>query len=349
MQANLQIIGLIIVWLLFAAAGGEVRAQDPGDMCDPDVSIGHTARLISMSGTVTVNDYTGKQVHVGNGSVIQPGSKIVTGADAQAVLSFEDGTANRLSRFRVDPGTQVIITGGLFCSDLRPKADEGRWSVREIGIELLHGELRIELAEGVSHAFNLEVNTPNSVARMVRGSRDKMIAEVRVSGLDDRPLVSLIDHPKIRIHIMGLLMGRTIDDLTPRDREGVMMQAAMAAFSMGLVDVEAEGLLENPQIQSTMEMMTRGRKLSDLSENERGMVMQGVGSMALQQGLVNPETLKVYGQTDEQTRIAVHAGRMRVHNKHRGYKRDEAFEINSGMFSEVNGYDVPTRPGLMQE
>ncbi|MFO8033184.1 MAG: hypothetical protein R6U22_11655 [Desulfohalobiaceae bacterium] len=345
-QAKLSTVGFITICLLIAAVSS--YAQDPGDMCDPDVSIGHTARLAATSGTVNVYDSQGKQMQVGPGSVIPPGAKIETGPDGTAELALEDGTKDRLSRIRLDPGTRAVVSGGLYCSDLRPKADEGRWSAREAGIELLQGRLVIELAAGVSHSYNLEVKSPNSVARMVRGTQDKMNAEFYLTGLDDRQLVSPVDHPRIQSQIAGLLMGRSIDDLTPREREGVTMQAAMAAFGMGLIDMEAEGLLENPQIRSMMEMMTRGRDLSDLDENERNMVMQGVVTMAIQQGLVNPETLKVYDQPDESTRVTVHAGRMRVHNRHRGYDRNETVQVESGMFSDVKGYEVPTPPRGIQ-
>ena len=344
MNTTIKIICTLAVGLLFTTAGGLLFAQNPGDQCDPGLSIGHTARLVSMSGTVTVHDQNGQSVQVGEGSVIKQGSTIITDADARAVLALEDGTEARSSRIRIDPGSRVVLTGGLYCSDLRPKLDEGRWSAREAGIELFIGRLEVNLAEGVSYSYNLEVTTPNAVARMVRGTQAEMKATFSVTGLDDRPLVSVIDHPEIRKHLSALLMGRSIDDLSAREKDGVMTQAAMTAFSMGLIDMEEEGLLDNPQIRSTMDMMTRGRNLSELDEGEKGMIMQGVAGIALQQGLINPETLQVHSQPDELTNITVRAGKIRVHNKHRGWNRNEAVDIETGMFSVVMGYDVPTGP-----
>jgi hypothetical protein len=348
MKIKIYTINFIAAWLLFTGPGQDVNAQDPGDRCEPDLSTGHTARIVSMNGTVHLFDHSGNPLQSGDGSVVPSGSKIVTDAGARAELALEDGTAGRLSRVWIGPGSEAIVTGGLYCSDLRPKWDEGRWSAREAGIELILGGVEIELAEEVSYSYNIEVKTPNAVARMVRGTEDKMIAKFRVAGLDDRQLVSVIDHPQIRSHLSGLLMGRSVDDLSPREKEGVMTQATMAALSLGLVDLGKEGLLENPQFRATLEMMTRGRKLSDLEENERNMIMQGVAAMALQQGLLNPETLKVYDRPDEHTRIEVHAGKMRVHNKHRGWNRNEAVDVETGMVSDVKGYDIPERPALVQ-
>jgi len=344
MTTKIKIICTLAVGLLFTTAGGLLFAQNPGDQCDPGLSVGHTVRIVSMSGTVTVHDQNGQPVQIGDGSVIKHGSKIVINSNARAVLALEDGTEARSSRIRIDPGSQLVLTGGLYCSDLRPKLDEGRWSAREARIELLIGRLEVGLAEGVSYSYNLEVATPNAVARMVRGTQDEMKATFSVTGLDDRPLVSIIDHPEIRSHVSALLMGRSIDDLSPREKEGVMTQAAMTAFSMGLIDMEETDILENPQIRSTMDMMTRGRNLSELDEGEKGMIMQGVAGMAMQQGLINPETLKVHSQPDELTNVTVRAGKMRVHNKHRGWNRNEAVDIESGMFTVVKGYDIPTGP-----
>ncbi len=351
MKTSAIILCIAAIVLLFVAVDGNLYSQNPGEVCDPDRSTGHAARIISVEGTVTIYGADGRQIQAQEGSVIPAGSTIITGTEVtdKAVLSFEDGTADRLSRLRVVTGSQVVVTGGLYCSDLRPKADEGRWTAREIEFEVLRGGVHIELAEGVSYSYNIEFKTPNSVARMLRGIQEEMVAFAIVGGLDHRQQVPVIEHPKIREHITALLMGRSIDDLSPRERDGIMSQAAMAAISMGLIDLDAEGLMENPQIQSTLAMMTRGRDLKDLDDNEREMALQLVGTMAINQGLLDPETLKVYDQPDESTFIGVEAGKMRVHNKHRGWKRDEAVDVETGMFTDVKGYDVPLRPEKLQK
>ncbi len=337
--------GLILLGLCFALFGGEVFAGDPGVTCDPDAHLGHAARLVSVTGDVVLFDSQGKRLPTGRDAVVPTGSRIETSSGATAELAVEDGTVGRSSRLRVDGGSVLTITGGLYCSDLRPKADEGRWSAREIGIQLQQGGVEIELASGVSHSFNLEVRTPNAMARMVRGNQDRMAAAVHLTGVDDRPMVPLAEHPKIRGHLEALTGGRGIGDLSDRERQGVMAQATMAALSMGLIDLESTGALENPQIRGNVEAMARGRKLEDLPENERQMVTQAVGGMAVQMGLIDVDALKVHGEPDEKTLVAVEAGRMRVHNRHRGWKRDEAVVVESGMVSEVRGYDLPTGPG----
>ncbi len=349
MKTSAIMLCVVAIMLLFVAVHGELYSQNPGEVCDPDRSTGHAARIISVEGTVTVYDADGRQIQVQEDSVIPAGSTIITGATDKAVLSFEDGTADRLSRLRVVFDSRVVVTGGLYCSDLRPKADEGRWTAREIEFEVLRGGIHIELAEGVSYSYNIELKTPNSVARMLRGTQEEMIALAIVSGLEQRRQVPVIEHPKIREQITALLMGRSIDDLSPRERDGIMSQAAMAAINMGLIDLDAEGFMENPQIQSTLAMMTQGRDLKDLDDNEREMALQLVGTLAINQGLLDPETMKVYDQPDERTVIGVEAGKMRVHNRHRGWKRDEAVDVETGMFTEVKGYDVPLRSEKLQE
>lgn len=343
-QKTLRCILVIVFCLSMSVFHSLAFAQNPGDVCDPDRSVGHTARIISVNGALHVFGPDGKQIAAQEGSVIRPGAKVKTGPQDRAVLSIEDGTIDRLSRLRVVPDSEVVVTGGLYCSDLRPKTDEGRWTAREIGFELIRGGLHIELAEGVSYSYNLEVQTPNSVARMRRGTEDAMKAFFVVGGLDDRTKVPVIEHPRIRQQVTGLLMGRSMEDLSPREREGVMSQAAMAAINLGLVDIEDMGLMENPQIQSTLAMMTRGRDLAELDENERNMALQMVGTLAINQGLLDPATMLVYDQPDEKTVVGVETGTMRVHNKHRGWRRQEAVDVETGMMTEVKGYDVPSQP-----
>lgn len=350
MQSRFSIIIFcVMLWVCLTLPGGGAFARDPGGACNPDASAGHAARLVSMSGSVAFYDEMGVQLGVGTDGVIPSGGRIETAPGASAELAFEDGTADRFSRFRVDGNSTLKITGGLYCSDLRPKTDGGRWSAREIGIELLLGGLEIELAPGVSHSFNLEVQTPNAMVRMVRGTVDRMAAEVRLSGMDDRPMVPVTEHPRIRTHISAFTAGRDIHSLSSREREAVMAQAAMAALSLGLIDLEATGALDDPRINATMASMTGGRKLEDLDENERTMINRTMGGMAIQMGLVDIEGLQVYGEPDELTTVIVEAGRMRVHNRHRGWKRDEAVIVEKGMYTEVRGYDLPSGPDRLED
>lgn len=343
------LICCVMLWASLTLPGGVAVAGDPGGACNPDVRAGHAARLVSMSGSVAVYDEQGVPLGVGTGVVVPSGGRIETAPGASAELAFEDGTADRLSRFTVEGGSSLKITGGLYCSDLRPKADGGRWSAREIGIELLLGGLEIEVAPGVSHSFNLDVQTPNATARMVRGTVDRMAAEVRLSGVDDRPMVPVAEHPRIRNQISALTGGRDMDSLSSREREGVMAQAAMTALSLGLIDLEATGALDDPRINATMTGMTGGRKFEDLDDDERTMITRAMGGIAIQMGLVDIEGLQVYGEPDELTTVIVEAGRMRVHNRHRGWKRDEAVIVQEGMYTEVRGYDLPTGPDRLAD
>ncbi len=340
--------GFLTGLLFWVITGVNVSAQNPGNSCDPEKSTGRAAELLSVNGEANVSGHDGKPVQAREGLVIQTGSVIQTEAGGAVELAVEDGTADRLSRLRVEPGSELVITGGLYCSDLRPKADGGRWNATEIGIELIYGELQIELARGVSHSFNFEVNTPNSVVRMMRGSVDAMGAIIKAGGLDERPMVKLMEHPKISQYVQLLLMGRNIEDLSTKEQEAMMQQATLTALSMGIIDLDAQGLMENPQLQSTLAMMTQGRNLADLPENEKESMLQMVGAMALSQGLLDPETLRVHAQPDEYTYVEVNAGKMRMHNKHRGWHRDEAVHIEAGMFSAVEGYDLPSQPAKIQ-
>lgn len=332
----------IVLFLIFASINA--WAQDPGDDCDPDSGIGYTATLVSCSGTIKFFDHNGEELQVKAGNTIPAGTTIETGPEANGELALEDGTASRSSRLRISPETRFAVKGGLYCSDLRPKADGGRWSAREVQIELLKGNLDIEIAEGVSHSFNLDITTPNSVIRMARGTQDRMSAEIGVTSHKDIRMIPIIEHYSIKSQIAGLLRGRSIQELSEREKEAVMQQATLTAFSLGLLDIDKLGLLDNPQLRSTADMMTQGRDLSELDESEKGMIKQAVAGMALQMGLLKPEELRVPSRPDEDTYIAVHQGRLRVHNKHRGYKRDEVTEVNTGKYIIVKGYDTPESP-----
>jgi hypothetical protein len=345
-RPKLSRMALAGVWLGLAMTAGAAAGQDVGGVCNPDASVGHAARLAAMSGTVTAADSRGTALALRPGVAIPAGATVETAAGGRAELAFEDGTASRASRLRLGPESRVVITGGIYCSDLRPKVNEGRWSVREVGFVVGSGAAVIELARGVSHAFNMDVTTPNAVARLVRGTLEPMSAAVRVTGLPDRVLVHPVDHPRIRLQIQAMLMGGTVEELPPRQQEQVKAQAVMTAFAMGFLDMQEMGLLENPQIRSMIQMMTRGRPLADLSETERATVSQGAATLAVQQGLLNVQEIRVHSQPDELTRITMGAGTLRVHNRHLGYRRDDAVRVEAGTVLEVRGYDVPVRAQL---
>jgi hypothetical protein len=57
----------------------------------------------------------------------------------------------------------------------------------------------------------------------------------------------------------------------------------------------------------------------------------------------------VYDQPDENTFVGVEAGTMRVHNKHRGWRRQEAVDVETGMFTDVKGYDIPSQPAELKD
>ncbi len=334
--------------LICVMSGAAALAQNPGDSCDPDSAQGHAARLDSFSGKVSVYGPDGKPAPLETGSAVPDGATIRTDAAGQAELVIEDGTVERSSRILVVPGSTLAIHGGLYCSDLRPKADGGRWSARQIDIEVQQGQIEVEIAQGVSHSFNLEVSTPNSRAVMLRGSQQVMQAMIRVDGLEDRPKVPLMEHPRIREHVQMLLMGRDPEELNPGQKQGVMSQAATAALSMGLIDLEAMSILDDPQLKPTMAMMTQGRRLDDLSQEERSAVMAMAGAMAINLGLLDPEKIRVHAQPDEYTYVQVRAGKMRLNSRHQGRQRDKTVEIESMMFSEVKGYELPSPPEKIQ-
>jgi hypothetical protein len=193
-HSNAQSIVIAGLWLLFAAAGARVSAQDPGGLCDPEASAGQAARLVSTSATAVVRGYDDRHLQLGPGDPVPPGSEIRTAAGAPAVLALEDGTGGRLSRLRIDPGSRVVVTGGLFCSDLRPKADEGRWNARELGIELCHyenergmvtnGVVTMAIRQGLLDLQNLQVHSqPDESTRYaVRAGRGRYADESRING-----------------------------------------------------------------------------------------------------------------------------------------------------------------------
>ncbi len=324
-------------------------AQIAGGVCDPDADEGRAAQIDSFSGGLRVYGLDGFEARAGKGTVLAPGTTIETEPGASAQLTIEDGTADRTSILRIDPGSRVSITGGLYCSDLRPKADAGRWNTREIIFELERGKINVDLAREVSPAFGLEVLTPNAAARLIRSSEEKMNTTVRVAGLDDRAKVSLLEHPKVREHVTAFLMGRDIEELNPSEKKGIMAHAAMTAIGLGLIDIQAMGIMENPEIKPMVNMITQGRDLSELDENSKESALHMAGTMAVQQGLLDPENLTVYDQPDEHSLIEVKSGTMRVHNRHRGWDRGETVDVEAGMYAEVKGYAVPTPPETVRD
>lgn len=344
MFKNLKIILIIFSLCFLLFTDMSVRAQDPGDDCDPDADTGYSARLLSSSGTIGFMNQEGIELQITDGSFIPAGTFIKTGPGANAELALEDGTSGRSSRIRITPQTHFNIDGGLYCSDLRPKADRGRWSVRGVKIELIEGKMDIEIADGVSHSFDLDINTPNSVIKMLRGTQDRVSIEIKANTHDDIKMIPIIDHPKVKSNIRAFLGGRSIEELSARDREGIMLQATMTAFSMGLIDIKELDILDDPQVKSTLNMMTQGRDLAELDEAEREMAMQTASAMAIQQGLIDPEELRVPDQPAENTYIAVHQGRFRIYNKHLGFAGDKVIEIHTGKYSNIKGYEIPEEP-----
>ena len=344
MQVTKIIIGTIALLLAVILTSTVLYAQTPGERCDPDYDVGHTTRIVSITGNVNIYERDGSRITGAIGTITRPGSIIQTGDADNVELALEDGTKDRKSRIRVEAGSQVVLSGGLYCDDLRPKANEGRWTVREIIVDLRHGSLQIEIAPEVSHNLKLAMDTPNAKIQMERRTQESMIAKVKAGGLADRAMVSVIEHPRVLQNIRHMLMGRTIEDLDPRTKEAVMMQAIPIAMNMGLLDLDEDSLLEHPDIGPTVAAMTGGRSIDTLDEGMQQHVTQMIIALAMQHGLLDPDTLMVYEHPDKHTYVTVDAGTVNVYNTLRGYSRDEVVTIASGKFSEVYGYDPPTLP-----
>lgn len=343
---RMQIVFIAVLMLLVSDV---IFAQDPGDTCDPDGSSGIAARVLEVVGQVNVTHSGKASMTAETGTRIPPGYTIETGAGTEIVLQIEDGTSKRDSRLRVTENSRLTVSGGLYCSDLRPKYDGGRWAARKFNLDLQAGSVSLSLSEDVNYAYNMEITTPNTVARMRRASNVPMSAEFIVKGLKAREKVSVLEHPEVKKGMAAFLMGRNIDDLGDSDKQAIMMQAVMLAVNQGIVDVEELGIMDHPQIKSTIAMITGGRSLSALDDNEKAMAVQMAGTMALSQGLLSPEGINVYSQPDEHTRILVHHGTFRVQNRHRSHRREEIIDVSGGMYSEITGTEVPALAAISRD
>lgn len=314
---------------------------DPGDECDPDECIGYSATLVSYDGNIVILDDNNNAIEKRENMTIPSGAMISSEEDSFAYFYLEDGTSERKSYLRLLSNSSMKIMGGIFCSDLRPKADAGRWHVREIEIELKNGEMEVEIADGVSHNLRLEINTPNSFIFMERRTRDKMNVYVTASVCEDTGTTPLLEHPDIQQTFELYAFGKSYEELSSREKEAVRMQAAIAAFSRGLIDIEESGLLDNPQISSNLQMMTQGRPLNELDGEELDMAMNMVVGLALQMDLIDLDTLEVSNPPNEETQIKVNHGNMQVRNKYRPFTREEAKTVEQGMTALVINRKTP--------
>ncbi len=341
MQTPKILIRILFLSLFSGFLTVSLLAQNPGESCDPDQSNGYTVRFESFTGTVDIIDVNGSRLSAAQGAVIQPGSTIQTGTGASSVLIVEDGTQERNSRLLLREASEVNVKGGLYCSDLRPIADDGRWSSREVEIDLLTGSIRFEIAEPVSYSFNALIRTNNAVATMQRNRHELVVIEVTSGGIGARSLVPVMEHPVIQRHISGMLLGRSLNDLSPKDRRAVQQHAVITAMSMGYLDIEAEGYLTHPQVGPMIQMMTRGRSFDELDKQEKEMIAQAAGAILVDSGHINPDEVMIHNEPDERSVFHVHSGRFRLYNSHLGYRRDRVVITETGTVFEVHGYDLP--------
>ena len=341
MQARTFLFRILHASLLIGFINGVVLAQNPGDPCDPDQSMGHMARIGSVSGTVLVMNAEGIQLRTAPGMALPQGSTIQTGVGSGAVLIIEDGTRERQSRLLLNENSEAVLKGGLYCSDLRPKADGGRWSSREVEIELPTGSMRFEIAEPVSYSFNATIRTYNTVATMQRNRHEQVVIEVASGDIGDRTLVPVMEHLVIQSHISGLLLGQNLNDLSESDRRAVQKHAVITAISLGYVDLETEGYLDHPQAGQMVQMMSRGRNFDELEQQEKEMIAQVVGAILVDSGHINPDEVMIHNEPDERSVFHVHNGRFRLYNSRLGFRRDRVIMSEAGTVFEVRGYDMP--------
>ncbi|TVQ04940.1 MAG: hypothetical protein EA359_04485 [Balneolaceae bacterium] len=336
-------IKLFLLILLFGLNNVLLLAQNPGESCDPDQSAGHMARLGSFTGTVTIVDMNGSHKPASLGTAIQPGSTIQTSSGSSVVLFLEDGTQERSSRLLLNEMSEASFRkGGLYCSDLRPIADDGRWSSRELELDLLTGSMRFEIAEPVSYSFNTVIRTNNSVATMQRNRNETVVIEVVSGDIGTRSMVPVMEHPVIKRHISGMLFGRSLNDLNASEQRAIKQHAVITAISMEYMDLEAEGYLNHPQAGPMVQMMTRGRSFGELDQQEKDMIAQAVGAILVDGGHINPDEVMIYDEPDERSVFRVHSGRFRLYNSHLGYSRDRVVICETGTIFEVRGYGEPT-------
>ena len=339
MKFTLRLVAMLLLCVSPAYAG------NPGDKCDPATSIDYSARIVEADGNVSVRTPDGRLAPGIAGMKIPAGATIKTDAHGAAVLALEDGTSARDSRAGLGAASRLSITGGLRCTDMRPKFDESRWTAGRIALELVAGEVELEIARQVSHSFALEITTPNGVAEMRRASQHRMAARIQVTGLESRKLVPLLEHHQVQQHFPLQLRDRSLDSLSSTERQALLVHATNAAVSLGLVDLDQTGIFDHPTMQSTLASMSGGRRYAELDQAERNRFAPALAGMALTMGLLDPEKIQIYDQPDEFTRIEVDAGMLRVYNRHRGRKRAETIEVGAGMGAVVAGREVPTIVG----
>jgi len=342
MRTQTSLAKIFAISLILAGFTAETaHAQNLGDSCNPDISLGHTARIGSFSGSVTLVDAGNHSLSVQNGTAIPSGALLQTGSNGQVELIIEDGTDMRSSRMSVAAGTSLYVNGGLYCDDLRPIRDDGRWTVRELAFELTEGSVRFELAEEVPTRIDVSFKSQNALAEMRRNRQEPVVVEVSADGLDDRSLVHVTEHPEISRHMTGMLFGRSIDDLSATDQRRMQQQAVITAISMGYYELEEEVIAANSQAQSVIAMMGGGRPFSELDASQKEMVAQLVGTMLIESGELDPAEVYVYDHPDESTVITVHTGQFLVRNTYIGFNRDKMVSPEAGMTVYVNGYSEP--------
>ena len=342
MRTKTSLTKLLTVTLILAGLTAvPVHAQNMGDSCNPGESQGHTARIGSFSGTVTIVDANNQSLSVQNGAAIPAGALLQTGSNGRVELMIEDGTNQRLSRMSVYAGTSLIVKGGLYCDDLRPIRDDGRWTVRELGFELIEGAVQFELAEEVPHRIEVNIETQNALAELQRNRQESVVVEVSAEGLDDRSLVHVMEHPVIRQNMTGMLFGRSMDDLSATDQRRMQQQAVITAIGAGFYELDEELIGSHPQAQSLIAMMGGGKPLSEMDEDQRDMIAQTVGTLLIESGELDPAEVYVYDHPDEKTVITVHTGQFRVRNSYIGFDREKMVTLEAGMTVYVNGYNEP--------
>ena len=342
MRTKTSLTKLLTVTLILAGLTAvPVHAQNMGDSCNPGESQGHTARIGSFSGTVTIVDANNQSLSVQNGAAIPAGALLQTGSNGRVELIIEDGTDQRLSRMSVHAGTSLKVNGGLYCDDLRPMRDDGRWTVRRLGFEISGGSVRFELVEEVPHRIDVNIETQNALAELQRNRQESVVVEVSAEGLNDRSLVHVMEHPEISRHMASMLFGRSMDDLSAADQRRMQQQAVISAISLGYYELDEEVISANPQVQSVIAMMGGGRPFSELDESQKEMVAQLAGTMLIESGELDPADVYVYDHPDERTVIKVHAGHFRVRNTYIGFDRDKMVTPEAGMTVFVNGYSEP--------
>lgn len=331
----------VLILILAGFSTGTAHAQNLGDSCNPDASVGHTARIGSFSGTVSLVDAGNQSLSVQNGAAIPAGALLQTGSNGQVELIIEDGTDQRLSRMSVHAGTSLKVNGGLYCDDLRPMRDDGRWTVRRLGFEISGGSVRFELVEEVPHRIDVNIETQNALAELQRNRQESVVVEVSAEGLDDRSLVHVMEHPEIRRHMTSMLFGRSMDDLSATDQRRMQQQAVITAIGAGFYELDEELIGSHPQAQSLIAMMGGGKPLSEMDEDQRDMIAQTVGTLLIESGELDPAEVYVYDHPDEKTVITVHAGQFSVRNTYIGFDRDKMVSPEAGMTVYVNGYAEP--------